>query len=56
VIRIGRSSFTLAQGLFNEDRCVASVEATLVMLDKESRTPRPLPPEKITLLERLSLV
>ncbi len=47
----GRSSFTLAQAIFSGDLCVASGRATLVMVDTETRRPRPLPAEAIARLE-----
>ena len=49
---LGRSSFTLAQGLFSGETCVAAGRATLVMLDATTRRPRPLPPESIARLEK----
>jgi acyl-CoA thioester hydrolase len=55
VTKIGRSSFTLAQGLFNEGRCVASVEAVIVLFDGATRVSRPLPPTARAILERLTL-
>jgi acyl-CoA thioester hydrolase len=55
VTKIGRSSFTLAQGLFNEGRCVASVEAVIVLFDTATRVSRPLPPTARAILERLTL-
>jgi len=55
VTRIGRSSFTLAQGLFNRGRRVASAEAVIVLFDKATRGSRPLPADRIARLQRLSL-
>jgi len=55
IIRIGRSSVTLVQGLFNQGRCVASAEAVIVLFDKQTRASRPLPVDTITRLRRLAL-
>jgi acyl-CoA thioester hydrolase len=55
VVRTGRSSFTLAQGLFSAGGRVASVEAVIVLFDTASRSPRPLPPDTVARLEALAL-
>jgi acyl-CoA thioester hydrolase len=55
VLRIGRSSISLLQGIFNNDRLVATVEATIVMVDRETRRSTPLPHEIIDVLQRLRL-
>jgi acyl-CoA thioester hydrolase len=55
VLRIGRSSFTLAQGMFNDGRLVATTEATIVMIDKETRRSTPLPPQTRDRLQGLML-
>lgn len=36
VLRLGRSSVTLGQGLFEGDRCVATSEAVVVLVDPDS--------------------
>jgi acyl-CoA thioester hydrolase len=41
VSRVGNSSLGLDQALFVEGRCVATAEATLVLVDKATRKPRP---------------
>ena len=56
VSRIGRSSFSLTQGLFNEGRPVAAVQGVLVLMDGRTRRPMPLPPETISELDALKLV
>jgi len=56
VTRVGRSSFTLAQGMFNDGRLVATTAATIVMVDKETRRSTPLPSEAIDILQSLMLV
>jgi acyl-CoA thioester hydrolase len=40
---IGRSSFTLAHGIFRGDVCIAGATSKLVCLDRDTRKPRPLP-------------
>jgi acyl-CoA thioester hydrolase len=55
ILRVGRSSFTLAQGIFNDGRLVASTEATIVMVDKETRRSTPLPPHTLDILHNLKL-
>ena len=55
VLKVGRSSFTLAQGLFNDGRLVATTEATIVMVDKETRRPTPLPSQTLDILQGLML-
>jgi acyl-CoA thioester hydrolase len=55
VTRIGRSSFTLAQGLFAVGRRIATVEAVIVLLDGKTRRSSPLPPQTIARLENLML-
>ena len=56
VVRVGRSSFTLAQGIFNDGRLAATAEATIVMVDKKTRRSTPLPPQTVDILHSLSLV
>jgi len=55
VVKVGRSSFSLAQGIFNEGRLVATAEATIVMVDKETRRSTPLPPATVDVLKSLML-
>ena len=43
VARVGTSSFTFAQSLFQEGRCIGTAEATLVHIDLRERSARPLP-------------
>ncbi|WP_428265918.1 acyl-CoA thioesterase [Haliangium sp.] len=42
IARIGRSSVTLQQALFQDQRCVASAQTVIVQMDETSRRPRPL--------------
>jgi len=43
VLSLGRSSVTLGQGLFIEERCVAAAETVIVLMDEATRKSRPLP-------------
>ncbi|HLY56368.1 MAG TPA: acyl-CoA thioesterase, partial [Stellaceae bacterium] len=43
VIRIGRSSVTLGQGVFLGGRCVASAESVVVVMDQQTRRSAPIP-------------
>ncbi len=43
VLALGRSSVTLGQGLFEGNRCVATTESAIVLLDAASHRSRPLP-------------
>jgi acyl-CoA thioester hydrolase len=45
LLAFGRSSFTLGQGLFVRDRCVATARSVLVLIDETTRRPVPLPEE-----------
>ncbi len=55
VVRMGRSSFTLAQGMFNDGRLVATAEAAIVMVDQQTRRSTPLPPQTVAILDALRL-
>ena len=41
VLRIGRSSVTFGQGMFNDGRCVATAETVIVLMDETTRRSRP---------------
>ena len=43
VTAIGNSSITVAQGLFKDDACFATSEAVMVLLDRATRRPCPIP-------------
>jgi len=43
VLKIGRSSFVLAQGVFDGDRCAATAVVTQVYFDPDSGKSQPLP-------------
>jgi acyl-CoA thioester hydrolase len=44
---VGRSSIGLDQVIFDARRCVAKARSTIVLIDKETRRPAPLPPKMI---------
>jgi acyl-CoA thioester hydrolase len=45
VARLGTSSLTFAQAVFQGETCAASAETTVVLVDAETRRPRPFPVE-----------
>ena len=49
---LGRSSFTVAQVIFDGDHCAAAGRAIMVMVDAASRRPIPLAPDVIARLEQ----
>lgn len=51
VSSIGRSSFKIEQGIYQNGRLAASAESVVVLMDEATRKSRPLTPE---LIERLS--
>ncbi len=51
VVEIGRKTLHLAQGLFDGDRCIATSESVLVLLDETTRRSRDIPPEVRAWLE-----
>ena len=51
VTRIGRSSFTMGQGVFRDALCAATAESICVLIDEATRRSVALPP---TLRERLN--
>ncbi|MBV9521953.1 MAG: acyl-CoA thioesterase [Alphaproteobacteria bacterium] len=42
VLKIGRSSFTVGQGVFKEERCCATATSALVQMNSATRRPHPL--------------
>jgi len=54
VARVGRSSVTLAQGVFQNESLVALAETGIVQMDDETRRSRPLKPETAERLGRLT--
>jgi len=56
VLKVGRSSFTLAQGMFSQGKLAATTEATIVMVDKQTRRSTPLPGDTVEALLSLRLM
>lgn len=52
--RLGRSSVTFGQGLFNEGRCVATSEAVVVLMDATTRKSKPFPDAAAATLRQLA--
>jgi acyl-CoA thioester hydrolase len=50
VAAFGRTSFTVAQGVFNGTICAATGRAIMVFIDQATRRPEPLPEEQIARL------
>lgn len=49
--RIGRTSVQLEQAVFQDERCVATAETTIVLIDRRSRRPTPFDETTVTTLE-----
>jgi acyl-CoA thioester hydrolase len=47
VVRFGRTSVSCDQVVFSEGRCIASAQATMVLLDEVTRKPAPLTAELV---------
>ena len=47
VLRLGRTSVTFSQVVYSKGRCMASAQATTVMVDSASRKPTPLPEDVV---------
>ena len=52
VERIGRTTVSIGQGVFADDRCLAIARASEVLIDGETRGPIPWPAEFTSLFER----
>lgn len=52
--RLGRSSFTLSQALFQAGRCAATSESVVVLMDESTRRATPLPETSRTTLRALA--
>jgi acyl-CoA thioester hydrolase len=55
ILAVGRSSLTVAQGLFVGDACAATAETVIVMTDVATRRSTPLPEDLRARLTDLSL-
>ncbi|MBI2309139.1 MAG: acyl-CoA thioesterase [Rhodocyclales bacterium] len=53
VARVGSSSLTLEQGLFQEGRCVANAQTVIVQMNEHTRRAHPLRPETAQRLSAL---
>ena len=53
--RIGRSSYTFLQAIFRDGECAATADATMVMIDTQTRRARPLPEVVVARLEELRI-
>lgn len=54
ITRIGRTSYTLVQGLFRDGQCVASAEVISVLIDTKTGTPVPIPDKLRSLMEQVA--
>jgi len=52
--RLGRSSVTFGQGLFNDGRCVATAQAVVVLMDAVTRKSKPFPEPVAVELRKLT--
>jgi len=43
ISKVGNTSITIAQALFEDGRCFATAESVIVFIDRSSRRPTPLP-------------
>ncbi len=43
IVAVGNSSYTMGQGVFKDDKCVATGRTTLVMIDRSTRRSAPMP-------------
>ena len=55
IATIGRTSYTMGQGIFLGDKCVATGLTTIVLIDRETRRSTPLPDGFRRILETLSV-
>ncbi len=51
IARIGRTSISVVQALYNEGICAATSDSVIVLMDKATRKTSPLPPKVVALLE-----
>jgi len=43
IAKVGNTSITIAQSLFEDGRCFATAESVIVFIDRDTRRPAPLP-------------
>ncbi len=53
IAEIGRSSYVFSQAIFHEGGCAARARATMVLIDRQTRKARALPPALIERLTRM---
>lgn len=53
LISISRSSYVIGQGIFRGEICITTGRTTLVMIDRQTRKPTPLPDDYRAVLQRL---
>jgi|688.fasta_scaffold141365_2 acyl-CoA thioester hydrolase len=54
IIRLGKSSVTFAQGIFVNDKCVATAKTVIVLMNEKTRKSEPLPAKAIEKLKTYS--
>ncbi len=54
ITRVGRTSYTLMQGLFRDGECVASAEVVSVLIDRDTGKPTLIPDKLRTLMEKVA--
>ena len=54
VVKVGRSSLTLDQALYQDKKCVATAETVMVLVNRQTRRSTPLPPDLAARLGALS--
>ncbi len=54
IIKIGRTSFTVAQAIFFEEKCCSTAESIIVQLDEKTSTPSPITEALRARLESIS--
>jgi acyl-CoA thioester hydrolase len=55
IAKIGRTSYTFAQGVFCGEECAAVCRATVVLIDDATRRPRPVPDDMLARLRALAM-
>ena len=56
VERVGKSSVTLVQALFQACRCAAIARSVAVLMDAATRRPRPIPPASADVLKAFGVI
>ncbi len=53
LVAISRSSYAIGQGIFRGETCITTGRTTLVMIDRATRKPTPLPDDYRAVLQQL---